>query len=286
MRWNKKFLLNFQLQKYELMMSDRETYCKIGRSWTVLLWSSITRSTRNLILMSRRRITSRRKGKLCRRVNRKRCTIRPCLEHKSLPLKLKFHLIRRTNHFLVQICERCWKSMSERQCRSKKKELRGNQLQRRDQIETVTNKQSELYSCKGEKLDRHWSTKIQGPLLLWDVKIQFSIASTQGSRLRRRCPSFLWLNDWEMHGSALFCGEVDRRSVKRRWTKEKVSILFETTLSRKNLALSSHSRSFRKSLFWKCSYQSCIATQCTVTEGFYQVCLSRWTRKGIEINGA
>ena len=50
--------------------------------------------------------------------------------------------------------------------------------------------------------------------------------------------------------------------------KQKVSILFETRSSRKNPVLSSHSRSFRKSLFWKCSYQSCIATQCTVTKGF------------------
>ena len=44
---------------------------------------------------------------------------------------------------------------------------------------------------------------------------------------------------------------------------------------------SSHSRSFRK-----CSYQSCIARQCTVTKGFYQVRLSRRKRKGTEINSA
>ena len=68
--------------------------------------------------------------------------------------------------------------------------------------------------------------------------------------------------------------------------KEKVSILFETRSSKKNPVPSSRSRSFRKSLFWKCSYQSCIAKQCTVTDKFYQVCLSRRTRKWIEINSA
>ena len=44
------------------------------------------------------------------------------------------------------------------------------------------------------------------------------------------------------HGS----GDVDRRSVKRWWTEEKVSIMFETKLSRKTLVLSSHSRSLGK----------------------------------------
>ena len=43
--------------------------------------------------------------------------------------------------------------------------------------------------------------------------------------------------------------------------KKKVSILFETKMSRKTLVPSSHSRSFRKILFWKCSCQSCIAGQ-------------------------
>ena len=77
------------------------------------------------------------------------------------------------------------------------------------------------------------------------------------------------------HRSALVSGEVDRRYVKRWWTKERVSILFETKSSRKTPVPSSHSRSFRKSLFWKCPYQSCIARQCAAIEGFYQVCLSR-----------
>ena len=38
--------------------------------------------------------------------------------------------------------------------------------------------------------------------------------------------------------------------------------------------------------FWKCSYRSCIARQCTVTDEVHQVCLSRRTRKWIEINSA
>ena len=68
----------------------------------------------------------------------------------------------------------------------------------------------------------------------------------------------------------LVSGLVDRRSVKR-WTEENVSILFETKLFRKTTVPSSHSRSFRKSSFWKCSYRSCIAGQCSVTTGVYQV---------------
>ena len=40
-------------------------------------------------------------------------------------------------------------------------------------------------------------------------------------------------------GPVLVSGEVDRRSVKRWWTKEKVSILFETMLSRKTPVTSS-----------------------------------------------
>ena len=67
------------------------------------------------------------------------------------------------------------------------------------------------------------------------------------------------------HGSVLVSGEVDRRSVKMWWTEEKVSILFETKLSRKTPVPSSHSRSFRKSLFWS------TARHCIVTKGFYQV---------------
>ena len=49
---------------------------------------------------------------------------------------------------------------------------------------------------------------------------------------------------------------------------------------------SSHSRSFRKSWFLKCSHQFCIARQCTVTKGFYQGRLSRRKRKRIQINSA
>ena len=73
------------------------------------------------------------------------------------------------------------------------------------------------------------------------------------------------------HGSALVIGEVDRRSVKRWWTTEKVSILFETRSSTKTSVPMSHSSSFKKSLFWKRSCQSCMARQCTVTEGLHQI---------------
>ena len=125
-RWNKKFLLNLLLQKYKPMKSDRETYCKIpsedlkkqkttrrpevirivlrskfefGRSWTILLCSSVTEWSAESIFMPIMHVSSRWKGTLCKRVDRKRCTIRPCLGHKKFArhmedtaLKLKFHL--------------------------------------------------------------------------------------------------------------------------------------------------------------------------------------------------
>ena len=227
------------------------------------------------------------KGKFCKRVDRKRCTIRPCLGHKSLQNTREIQrwskssiFVRSSNHFLDQNCERCWKVR-----------LRGNADPRRRRsfgetrckgetsIETVINKQLELYSDGTEKMNRHWSKKIQWPFMLPDVKIHCSISSTQGSWSRRRCRSSLYSKCWEMQGSSitgfkilarrnkriikrgsvLVSGEVDRRSVKRWWTEGKVSILFETKLSRNTPVPSSQSRSFRKNFFWKCSCQSCIA---------------------------
>ena len=73
-------------------------------------------------------------------------------------------------------------------------------------------------------------------------------------------------------GTALVSAEVDGCSGKRWWSKEKVSILFETKWTEKTPVPSSHSRSFRKSSFWKCSCRSCIAIQCTSADEFHQVC--------------
>ena len=47
------------------------------------------------------------------------------------------------------------------------------------------NKQLELFSGEAEKMDRHWSEKIQGPLLLPDVKILYAITSTQHKEVGR-----------------------------------------------------------------------------------------------------
>ena len=83
-------------------------------------------------------------------------------------------------------------------------------------------------------------------------------------------------------GSALVSGAVDRRSVKRWWTKEKG---FNTVW---NQIVQENSCNFEPftSLFWKCSNRSCVARQSTTAKGFYQVRLSRRTRKWTEINGA
>ena len=62
--------------------------------------------------------------------------------------------------------------------------------------------------------------------------------------------------------SALVDRKVGISSGKRWRTKQKVSILLEPKLS-SIFVLSGHSRPFRRSLFWKCSHRSCIATQCT-----------------------
>ena len=53
-------------------------------SWTIILCFSVTEWSEESIFMPRIHITSRWKGKLCKRVDRKRCTIRPCLGHEGL----------------------------------------------------------------------------------------------------------------------------------------------------------------------------------------------------------
>ena len=78
------------------------------------------------------------KRKIVQKVDRKRCTIRPCLGHKMFAkhtedtlLKLKFHLCSKTKPLPGLELRTVLKSVSERQCQSKKKkELRGNPLQR------------------------------------------------------------------------------------------------------------------------------------------------------------
>ena len=150
------------------MTSDRETSCKITsddlkkqnhqktRSYPncapkpVWIWLKLDNSSMPFSHRMERRINlyaentrylRDEKENCAERVDRKRCTIRPCLGHKSLQntrkihgLKLKFHLYSKIKQLLgLELWTRL-KSTSERQCRSKKKkELRGNPLQRRDQ---------------------------------------------------------------------------------------------------------------------------------------------------------
>ena len=80
---------------------------EFGRSWTILLCSSVTKWSEELIFMPRIHVSSRRKGKLRKRVDRKRCTIGPCHGHKGLQNSWKIQrwnfksiFIRRSNHFL------------------------------------------------------------------------------------------------------------------------------------------------------------------------------------------
>ena len=258
------------------MKSDGETDCKI------------TRNTRYLEM----------KGKLCNRVDRKRCTIRPCLGHKfarhteDTALKLKFHLYSKIKPPLGLESWTVLKSTSERQCRSKrKKELRGNPLQGRVQY---WNRHQQAIGTSFRCNRENGSTskcKDPGPYCFQMSKFITQLlrhkevgreedAGVPHYRLVEKCKEVcqriqdIGQTKWKKieHGSVLVSEQVDRRSVKRWWTEEKVSILFETKLSRKTRVPSSHSRSFRKRSFWKCSYQSCTARQCTVTKGFYQVC--------------
>ena len=74
--------------------------------------------------------------------------------------------------------------------------------------------------------------------------------------------------------------------IGQRTSGSTFSMLCETKLSRKTPVPSSHSRSFRKSSFWKCSYQFCVARQYIVTKGFYKVYVSHRKRKRIEVNSA
>ena len=85
----------------------------------------------------------------------------------------------------------------------------------------------------------------------------------------------------KIRAAVLVSEQTDRSSGKWWWKLEKVSILLETRWSGQTLVPSSHSRSFRKSLFWKCSHRSCIARQFTVTKGLHFVCLSHRKRKRI-----
>ena len=122
----------------QIVLRSKFEFC---RRWTIRLCSSVTEWSEESIFMPRIHVTSRWKGKLCKRVDRKRCTIRPCLGHKSLKNTRKIQRWSWSSIFYSKVKPllglESWtglKRTSERQCRSKKKkELRGNPLQRRDQ---------------------------------------------------------------------------------------------------------------------------------------------------------
>ena len=113
---------------------------EFGRSWTIILSSSVTEWSEESFFMQRTHVTSRCTGNLCKRVDRRRCTIRPCLGHKfgrnmgDTALKLKFHLYSKIKPLHGLELWTVLKNTSQKQCRSKRKKLlRGNPLQSRNQ---------------------------------------------------------------------------------------------------------------------------------------------------------
>ena len=79
-------LLQDHERRFEKLPEDQKLskLCsEAGRSWTILLCSSVTEWSEESIFFQRIHVTSKGKGNLRKRVDRKRCTIRPCLGHKS-----------------------------------------------------------------------------------------------------------------------------------------------------------------------------------------------------------
>ena len=132
------------------MKSDRETWCKntsnelkncqktrcypnyapkhvwICRSWTILLCSSITERTEDPIFMPRICTTSRRRtGKLCKRVDQKQRTIRPCLGGKCVQ--------NNQTTSWIKVVSGVEKYVREAMPIQEREELRGDPLQRLNQ---------------------------------------------------------------------------------------------------------------------------------------------------------
>ena len=157
------------------------------RSWTILQCSSITGWTEDPIFIPRIHITSKRREKLHKRVDRKRCAVWPCLGHKSLQ---KTHgrcsvgvvvpsLFEDQTTSWIRIVNRVEKYVRKGNADPRRRKSFGEpRCKGETNIETVTNMQLELYVDGIEKMDWHWSEKIRGSLLLPDVKIHVSFTST------------------------------------------------------------------------------------------------------------
>ena len=103
-RFEKKKKLPRRPEAVQIVLRSRFEF---GRSLTILQCPSITEWSEESIVLPRKCVTLRRKGKMRKRLDRKRCTIRPCLAHKKFAkhtedtaLKLKFHLYSKTKPLL------------------------------------------------------------------------------------------------------------------------------------------------------------------------------------------
>ena len=254
------------------------------------------------------------KGNLCKRVDRKRCTIRPCLGHKSLQDTRKIQrwsyssiFIRRSNHLLDWNCERCWKVRQRGNADpSRRKSFEETRCKGKTNIETVVNKQLELHSDGTERMDRHRSAKIRGPLLLPDVKIHYSFTSTQGSWSRRRCRSSSFSTCCKMQVSSIGGFKILVRRNKRKmstapyWSantwidvlskgggqKKRFQYCLEPKFQEKLvyfLALQGHSG---KAYSGNARINPALQDNVLFPKDFTKCVLSRRKRKGIEINSA
>ena len=164
-RRNKKFLFNLLIAEVQANDERRETCCKNmsensknyqrTRSYPncapkqAWVWSRLDNTSilfrhqeeRKSIFMSRKYDASRSRRNSYQRVDPKQYTIRPSLGHKTLQSQRKIQcwssgsiFVSRSNRILDSNCERYWQNLSEKPCRSKRKrKLRGNPLQKRDQ---------------------------------------------------------------------------------------------------------------------------------------------------------
>ena len=281
---------------------------KSPQSWTILLCRSVTKKRKN---QSSIHVTSRSRRNSSQRVDPKQCTTWPSLGHKSLQdtrkvLKLKFHLYSKIKAHL-QGCERCRKVRQRGNADPRRKSFGDKPAAEARPILKPSSTSNWNFIPLGQKKWIDFEVKrFKDPYCFQMSKFTTQLlrheevgreedAGVPCSRIVDKSKEVLsddsryWSDEIKEKMCMAPYWSADKwrdGSVKKWWTEEKVAALCETKVSRKTLKPSSCSRSFRKRLFWKCSYPYCIARQCTVTKGVYQVCLSRRKREGIEINGA
>ena len=211
---------------------------------TILLCFSVSEWTKESIFMPRIHITSRWRANMCERVDPKQCKNRTRLGHKSFQISRKirnwswsFIIVRGSDYILDQNGERRWKVRQRSNASPRgRKSFGETHCKGKTNTETVIDKRMELYSSGTKKMDRHWSEKIQRPLLLPDVIIHQEFTTTQKCLTRRRCRS-PHCQYWRMqespirrfeildgrnktdspHGAVLVSEQVDGSSDKRWW---------------------------------------------------------------------